>query len=103
MGKVPEGQHTLPGVTERGLRASEASERAARRRRVDYLALSVQRSADGTWQAMSTKLDAASGQVLPELLDTWEVPAEQSLSKEEALLYWAQEVALRAVGGWGVD
>jgi len=89
-----DGEQQLPGATDQLLRATNAKRAKERRRMADYHGLSVVRLRDGRWQAMSVRLDPATGQVVPTLLDRWDQPESHAMSPAEALLYWAQQAVL---------
>lgn len=88
------GEQPLPGATERLLQATANPASRAPARVAEYRAVSVQQRSDGTWRAMSLRLDPQTRRVVPTLLDSWTQPGETWMTAAEALLYWAQQQVL---------
>lgn len=93
------GQVPLPGATESLLQATARLRERMPPRRVDYLALSILRKDDGTWSVTKMALDAATGRVVPTLLDG-EIKGDSSAySLAMMLRHWAQELCLDELDG----
>ena len=95
------GEQPLPGATNWGPKATAAKGVRLRSGPREYLGLSVQQRADGTWRAMQMKLDKNTKHVVPSFLDGWE-DQPGGMTPAEALLYWAQQVVLDERSGGGV-
>ena len=95
------GEQLLPGATSWGPKATAARGVHLRSAPREYLGLSVQQCADGTWRAMRTKLDKNTKRVVPTFLDGWE-DQPGGMTPAEALLYWAQQAVLDERAGGGV-
>lgn len=94
------GEQPLPGATSWGPKATARRGVRLLSGPKEYLGLSVQQRADGTWRAMRMKLDKGTKRVVPTLLDGWE-DQPGGMTPAEALLYWAQQLVLDEKSGRG--